>query len=45
MGFVPLEEFRFDAARSREYLVNANWGAVRGQLPGRGSISRSCTRR
>jgi choline monooxygenase len=25
MGFVPLEEFRFDAARSREYLVNANW--------------------
>ncbi len=25
MGFLPLEEFRFDPSRSRDYLVNANW--------------------
>jgi choline monooxygenase len=25
MGWLPLEEFAFDAGRSREYLVHANW--------------------
>jgi choline monooxygenase len=25
VGWLPLEEFRFDAARSRDYLVRANW--------------------
>lgn len=25
IGFMPLEHFRFDAARSRDYLVKANW--------------------
>jgi choline monooxygenase len=25
MGWLPLEEFTFDAGRSREYLVRANW--------------------
>lgn len=24
-GWLPLHEFRFDAGRSRDYLVNANW--------------------
>lgn len=24
-GWLPLHEFRFDATRSRDYLVNANW--------------------
>jgi len=25
LAWLPMQEFRFDAARSREYLVNANW--------------------
>ncbi len=25
VGWLPLEQFRFDAGRSRDYLVNANW--------------------
>lgn len=25
VGFMPIEQFTFDAQRSREYLVNANW--------------------
>lgn len=25
IGFLPVEAFRFDAARSRDYLVKANW--------------------
>jgi choline monooxygenase len=25
IGFLPVEQFRFDAARSRDYLVKANW--------------------
>ena len=25
IGFLPLNEFRFDANRSKDYLVNANW--------------------
>jgi len=25
LAWLPLHEFRFDAARSRDYLVNANW--------------------
>lgn len=25
MGWLPLDEFRFDASRSRDYLVRANW--------------------
>jgi choline monooxygenase len=25
IGFLPVENFRFDAARSRDYLVKANW--------------------
>lgn len=25
VGWLPLEEFRFDPARSRDYLVSANW--------------------
>ncbi len=25
MGWLPIEEFRFEPSRAREYLVNANW--------------------
>ena len=25
VGFLPIEQFRFDAARSRDYLVRCNW--------------------
>ncbi len=25
IGFLPVQEFRFDASRSRDYLVRANW--------------------
>ncbi|MCC6459126.1 MAG: Rieske 2Fe-2S domain-containing protein [Saprospiraceae bacterium] len=25
IGFLPVEQFRFDASRSRDYLVKANW--------------------
>ena len=25
IGFLPIEQFRFDAARSRDYLVRCNW--------------------
>ncbi|MBK9336565.1 MAG: aromatic ring-hydroxylating dioxygenase subunit alpha [Lewinellaceae bacterium] len=25
IGFLPVEQFRFDASRSRDYLVQANW--------------------